>query len=66
MEIEYRRTWNQSVMLITGHVEEENYELKMLKHNTVAGLLPVEEIQENRGFPVLLRYYREKVVRVLS
>ena len=34
MEIEYRRTWNQSVMLITGHVEEENYELKMLKHNT--------------------------------
>ena len=30
MEIEYRRTWNQSVMLITGHVEEENYELKML------------------------------------
>ena len=50
MEIEYRRTWNQSVMLITGHVEEENYELKMLKHNTVAGLLPVEEIQETGDF----------------
>ena len=46
MEIEYRRTWNQSVMLITGHVEEENYELKMLKHNTVAGLLPVQDVQE--------------------
>ena len=50
MEIEYRRTWNQSVMLITGHVEEENYELKMLKHNTLAGLLPVEEIQETGDF----------------
>lgn len=50
MEIEYRRTWDQSVMLITGHVEEENYELKMLKHNTVAGLLPVEEIQETGDF----------------
>ena len=50
MEIEYRRTWNQSIMLITGHVEEENYELKMLKHNTVAGLLPVEEIQETGDF----------------
>lgn len=46
MEIEYRRTWNQSFMLVTGHVEEENYELRMLKHNAVTGLLSVEDVQE--------------------
>lgn len=46
MEIEYRRTWNQSFMLVTGHVEEENYELRMLKHNAVTGLLPVQDVQE--------------------
>lgn len=60
MEIEYRRTWNQSVMLITGHVEEENYELKMLKHNTVAGLLPVEEIQETGDFRFCYDITRKK------
>ena len=32
MEIEYRRTWNRSFMLVTGYVEEESYELRMLKH----------------------------------
>lgn len=37
MEIEYRRTWNRSFMLVTGYVEEESYELRMLKHNAVMG-----------------------------
>lgn len=46
MEIEYRRTWNRSFMLVTGHVEEESYELRMLKHNAVMGLLPVQDVQE--------------------
>ena len=46
MEIEYRRTWNQSFMLVTGYVEEESYELRMLKHNAVMGLLPVQDVQE--------------------
>ena len=46
MEIEYRRTWNRSFMLVTGYVEEESYELRMLKHNAVMGLLPVQDVQE--------------------
>lgn len=50
MEIEYRRTWNQSFMLVTGHVEEESYELRMLKHNAVTGLLPVEDVKETGEF----------------
>lgn len=50
MEIEYRRTWNQSFMLVTGHVEEESYELRMLKHNAVTGLLPVEDVKETGKF----------------
>lgn len=50
MEIEYRRTWNQSFMLVTGHVEEEGYELRMLKHNAVTGLLPVEDVKETGEF----------------
>ena len=50
MEIEYRRTWNQSFMLITGYVEEESYELRMLKHNAVMGLLPVQDVQETGEF----------------
>lgn len=33
-------------MLVTGYVEEESYELRMLKHNAVMGLLPVQDVQE--------------------
>ncbi len=66
MEIEYRRTWNRSFMLVTGYVEEKSYELRMLKHNAVMGLLPVQGCTRNRRNPVLLRYYRKKVAGVLS
>ena len=31
---------------MTGYVEEESYELRMLKHNAVMGLLPVQDVQE--------------------
>ena len=58
MEIEYRRTWNQSFMLVTGYVEEESYELRMLKHNAVMGLLPVagcDRKQEKSGFVTILQ-----------
>ena len=55
MEIEYRRTWHRSFMLVTGYVEEESYELRMLKHNAVMGLLPVQDVQEKSGFVTILQ-----------
>ena len=64
MEIEYRRTWNRSFMLVTGYVEEESYELRMLKHNAVMGLLPVQEsgfvtiLQEKSRWSVILKIMR--------
>lgn len=49
METEYRRTWNQSLMVIKEEFEKEGYELEMLKYNEVSGLLPVQTtIEEGR------------------
>lgn len=50
MEIEYRRTWNQSFMLVTGSIRNEGYELEMLKHNAVMGLLPMQTVKEAEGY----------------
>lgn len=46
MEMEYRRTWNQSFMIIKEEIKKEGYELEMLKYNEIMGLLPVQTIIE--------------------
>lgn len=52
MEMEYRRTWNQSFMIVKDRTGKEGYELEMLKYNEVNGLLPVQTIIEE-GKPYL-------------
>lgn len=47
MEMEYRRTWNRSYMILKEEVSEEGYELNMLKYNTINGLLPIQVLTEN-------------------
>lgn len=47
MEMEYRRTWNRSYMILKEEVSGEGYELNMLKYNTINGLLPLQILTEN-------------------
>lgn len=48
MEIEYRRTWNKSMMVLKDlDPPRDCYELSMLQYNKVPGLLPLETVTEN-------------------
>lgn len=47
MEMEYKRTWNQSVMILKEEPVKAGYELEMLKYNEIRGLLPVQAVSED-------------------
>lgn len=46
MKMEYKRTWNQSIMILKEEPIKAGYELEMLKYNEVRGLLPMQIITE--------------------
>lgn len=47
MKTEYKRTWNQSLMLLEEIEPYEGYEMKMLEYNKIDGLLPIEQLIED-------------------
>lgn len=52
METEYRRTWNQSYMILKEELPGEGYELNMLKYNEISGLLPMQSFtEEGKTYP---------------
>lgn len=54
MLIEYRRSWDQSAMLIEGNDAKVNYELDMLENCKVDGILPPQLLVE--GGEVFIQY----------
>lgn len=47
MKMEYKRTWNQSLMILKEIESYEGYETKMLEYNKIDGLLPMEQLIED-------------------
>lgn len=42
MKVDYRRTWNQSYMILKEVGQYQEYEIKMFEYNEMDGLLPLE------------------------
>ncbi len=47
MKADYRRTWNQSFMVLEETEPYQEYEIRMLEYNHISGLLPMEISMED-------------------
>lgn len=47
MKVDYRRTWNQSYMILKEVEQYQEYEIRMFEYNEVDGFLPLEVFVED-------------------